>query len=173
LSNFDFLYDKKFIKNRKENLSYYFGNVINFDITWEYVFADLEASVKENSLILNKDNYYIVTHNVKEHCEFTKLFCENLQKICPKLETSAHLYISLTTSALGSGKHIDKAEVFYWQMIGKTKWIVDNGEYILNPGDVIYIPIGNYHKVISLTPRAGLSLGLDYLDFPVPPQLDY
>ena len=31
-------------------------------------------------------------------------------------------------------------DVYYWQCQGVTKWIVEDKEVVLNPGDLIYVP---------------------------------
>ena len=72
-------------------------------------------------------------------------------------------YISLSSESKTFGKHNDTVHTWFWQCVGKTKWTVwDDKEYtyILNPGDVIFVPSEMYHLPIPLTPRMGLSLGL-------------
>jgi mannose-6-phosphate isomerase-like protein (cupin superfamily) len=72
--------------------------------------------------------------------------------------TVAHIYVSTAKGNHGFGKHNDTEDVYFWQCQGSTKWITDLGEYTLEPGDVIYVPAGVNHEVISLTPRAGISM---------------
>jgi ribosomal protein L16 Arg81 hydroxylase len=70
-----------------------------------------------------------------------------------------------TGDAKGFGKHRDMTDVLFIQLIGRTKWVVedrDRGdllETILDPFDAIYVPHGIFHTVINETPvRAGASL---------------
>ena len=35
---------------------------------------------------------------------------------------------------------------------------IDKEEYILNVGDLIYIPTGFHHEVVPLSPRLGISM---------------
>lgn len=72
--------------------------------------------------------------------------------------TVAHIYVSTAKGNHGFGKHSDTEDVYFWQCQGSTKWITDHGEHILEPGDMIYIQASVNHEVISLTPRAGLSM---------------
>lgn len=68
--------------------------------------------------------------------------------------------ISFTNVEPSTGRHNDPVDVFYLQCIGKVTWVVgenDPKEYVLGPGDVIYVPSGVMHEVKSLTPRAALS----------------
>ena len=40
-----------------------------------------------------------------------------------------------------------------------TKWLILGKEYILNPGDLIYVPKGVEHTVLTfIAPRAGISM---------------
>lgn len=82
------------------------------------------------------------------------------------LKPSAHLYVSLCTKAKTSGWHWDDSDIVYWQAIGETKFeIEDDGReftYIMKPNQMVFVPRGMYHNTTPLTPRAGISLGLDY-----------
>ena len=60
------------------------------------------------------------------------------------------------------GKHKDGFDQFFWNCIGNTIWEFDNEDgtteqYILNPGDLMAIPVNTPHKVLSITPRAGMT----------------
>ena len=71
----------------------------------------------------------------------------------------AHLYFNIVTQAKTFGKHKDWMDVWFWQCQGVTKWIIeDKEEYILNAGDLIYIPTGFHHEVVPLSPRLGISM---------------
>ena len=68
--------------------------------------------------------------------------------------------ISFTNVEPSTGRHNDPVDVFYLQCLGKVTRTVgenDTKEYILRPGDAIYVPSGVMHEVKSLTPRAALS----------------
>ena len=57
------------------------------------------------------------------------------------------------------GKHHDWQNVWFWQCQGKTKWIIkEKEEYILSPGDLIYVPKNWTHEVIALSHRVGISM---------------
>lgn len=64
----------------------------------------------------------------------------------------------------GYGLHPDPSDNLHVQCLGSTSWQIAKTEnsdlknVILNPGDIIYIPDGVWHKVQSLTPRVGMSL---------------
>jgi hypothetical protein len=67
--------------------------------------------------------------------------------------------------ATGFGRHRDMTDVLFIQLIGRTKWVVEDRERgsiletILDPYDAIYVPHGIFHTVTNETPvRAGASL---------------
>ena len=70
----------------------------------------------------------------------------------------AHLYFNITTVGENFGNHKDNEDVYFWQCQGISKWIIEDKEYILEPGDLIIVPAGVYHNVKALTPRAGVSM---------------
>ena len=77
--------------------------------------------------------------------------------------THTQCYLSLSSKSTTFGKHNDTTDVWFWQCIGQTKWTVwdpDPITYILNPGDIIYVPVGMYHDPQPVTPRAGMSIGI-------------
>lgn len=162
---YEFLCDSNFIKAKCNNKHYYFGNVLLDVPSWDDVFLNLEKSLEENSFIRNMYGYGIVTHNGGTHIQKVKDFQTEIGKKEKHKNVTSHVYIALTKFFPSFDNHKDTSDVFFWQIIGKTKWIVtDNNvefEYILSPGDVIFVPKDMYHKVISLGPRVGISIGLD------------
>ena len=63
-------------------------------------------------------------------------------------------------------RHHDPCEQIHWNCVGSSLWkVYNNGEeyqYILEPGDVIFLPDGIEHLVESLTsPRAGIAYSID------------
>jgi mannose-6-phosphate isomerase-like protein (cupin superfamily) len=73
--------------------------------------------------------------------------------------------ISFTDSEKTTRKHSDQISVLYVQCIGSVKWQVWINEeifeeYVLNPGDAIFVPQKTYHEIISLTPRVGITFAI-------------
>jgi ribosomal protein L16 Arg81 hydroxylase len=63
-------------------------------------------------------------------------------------------------------KHSDPIDQFQWQSAGLSKWYVGKNlenEYVLYPGDIIFIPANVSHKIESLTPRFAFTYGVDNL----------
>jgi len=69
--------------------------------------------------------------------------------------------VSFTTKEPTTSKHNDPMDVIYAQFVGSVTWTIFDEDkfeiYVLNPGDIIYIPKSVMHEVTSLTPRAALS----------------
>ncbi len=120
-------------------------------LDWTEAFINFNNSVSQNKEI--KFNYpgFYVSHE-GHHIDKIKEVLKDLN--C----NIAHLYFNISTNAETFGKHKDTMDVYFWQCQGVTKWIVEDDEVILNPGDLIYIPKGVYHNVIPLTPRLGVSM---------------
>lgn len=75
---------------------------------------------------------------------------------------SAHLYFNITSQSQTLGKHDDPVDVWFWQVKGKSRWVIeDTQEYTLEKGDLIYIPKGTFHSVTPLGPRAGISMSYE------------
>jgi len=69
--------------------------------------------------------------------------------------------MNITAHGGSNGNHFDQDDVYFWQAQGRTRWQFDSGyEYLLEPGDLIFVPAGVYHNVIPLGPRIGISMSL-------------
>lgn len=163
MNNYNFLNDPAFLEARKNKKHFLFKNVNLILPTWGQIIDTLDASLRENLLVKITDNFGIVTHN-GEKIDSVNIFLKQLSKLDKLQSPSAHCYISLTSFSKSFGKHKDTADVWYWQAIGSVKWSVYDDtyyEYILEPNDVVYVPALMYHESVPLTPRVGISLGLD------------
>lgn len=69
--------------------------------------------------------------------------------------------VSFTDKEPTTGKHSDPIDVIYCQFVGSVRWDIfyESGtqSFILEPGDIIYVPKSIMHEVVSLSPRAALS----------------
>lgn len=112
-------------------------------------------------------DYGIVLHNIF-NIEEVEFILNEIKNNNPNYSYSAHAYVSLSKESKTFGKHKDGSDVWYWQCIGSTQWKIfefnETISYILEPGDIIYVPRGIFHDVIPLSPRVGISFGLDYLN---------
>ena len=66
------------------------------------------------------------------------------------------------TGRLELNKHADASDQFHVVCVGHEKWSIYVSDtkiktYILNPGDLIFVPAHMQHHVTSVTPRAGIT----------------
>jgi ribosomal protein L16 Arg81 hydroxylase len=69
------------------------------------------------------------------------------------------LYFSLV-SGNKSITHRDGYDVYILGVYGKTLYRVNDEDFIVEKGDLLYIPKNELHKAIGLTPRITLSYGI-------------
>lgn len=160
----NFLKNEDFISNRQNKKHYVFRNLNLETPSWSDILSHLNRNIVSNARMKVLDNLGFVYFDADCMPEVNKLLSEIRQltdKTC-----SAHCYISLLEISNTFGRHNDNADVFFWQVQGSTKWQVEQGiqvyEYTLLPNDIIYIPRFMVHEVTPLTPRAGISFGIDY-----------
>jgi hypothetical protein len=67
-----------------------------------------------------------------------------------------------------TSRHSDNCLIFYVQAVGSAKWciLVDDleKEFVLEPGDVIFVPDGLMHEIVPLMPRAALSFAVKFIN---------
>ena len=111
-----------------------------------------------------------------EYGFYNTFYADKLPQVQKSLEMldlkTAHLYVNITTDVGTFGIHKDDVDVNYWQVQGTTKWIIEKkDEYILEPGDLIYVPAGVNHSVVPFGPRVGVSMS-KFVDIPDPEFLE-
>lgn len=142
------------------NLEYYKSY---FDIlpSWDNVITALNYDIthRPNSVKVLKDLGF-VTHYGHE-VEIVENIRKQIHVMRPEEEIcTAHLYISLLTISETFGWHKDETDVFFVQAIGQTKWQIEGGlEFILSPGDMLFVAKNLMHNTIPLSPRVGISIG--------------
>ena len=157
--------NKSFLDCRVKGKHFYFSKQTLPVITWDDVIACFNLNAINKLEIRELGNYGIVLHNYTgiDHAD---TLLKYYSKLDPVVSSSAHVYISFLETSNTFGKHKDTSDVLFWQAIVSTHWVIeDNGSvfnYILKQNELIYVPRGMYHSVTPLTPRVGISLGLDY-----------
>ena len=141
----------------------FFGKLNYPLLTWDEVIFNLNKNIVCNEFTKILDNFGFVTHNaenIKKVYNINKIF----QELFPNNCVTAHLYACLTEISKTFGKHNDDVPVFFWQCIGITRWTVyEDKEYVydLMPGEMLYIPKEVYHNTEPITPRVGISFGIE------------
>jgi hypothetical protein len=156
-------------KSQKKH--FYKKNFLIDTPNWQYFIDNLDFSIKNNLSLQFFDNCGIVLHDLKNVKNVKDIKKNIIKSNDTKYNCSSHAYISFSSKSKTFGKHKDTSDVWFWQCIGETMWkIYDDSthEYILKSGDLIYIPHGMYHHTTPISPRVGISFGLDY-----PPPIEY
>lgn len=68
-----------------------------------------------------------------------------------------HVYCSLGNNAPSFGKHKDENDVLIVQAVGRMIYKIEDNQYILFPGDSLFISAGTYHEPHVTGPRITLS----------------
>lgn len=166
--DFSFLRDPAFVNQYQRGNCFVFRDTPMPTLQWTDIIAGIDEAVKTNTLSpVGKPHTYGMILRRAASISNVRLLMDEYQKIDPTLQVSAHCYVSLSSQSGTLGKHRSKSSVLFWQAIGYVSWTVDtlDGErtFMLKPNDMIYCPTLMYHDVKPLTPRAGISLGLDSL----------
>ena len=127
------------------------------DITWKDIIKKIEnefESTTHKFLISKEYAPSFVLHN--------RYFPGSIQRAYDKVKESEgidvmHIYTSLGGGSPTFGNHKDSDDVLIVQSVGRMVYVIENKEYLLNPGDGIVIPCGGYHSPLVIEPRITLS----------------
>lgn len=167
---FEFLKDKKFTYNLLTKQHFVLRGLKLDEISWQTILDILDQQLSKNPIPDSRylkcfENHSFVVFEGADQIPVVKNFLTAYNNLYPSCRSSAHIYISLKSDAKTYGRHNDDSDVLFWQIQGKSRWIVEQNEiqseYVLDRNDAIYIPKRIYHEVIPLGARAGISFGLD------------
>ena len=127
-------------------------NYNNNVLGWDIILNNFNESVKRNTLIKHNPIGFFVSHDAHDIPELKPVLKDLKCKV-------AHLYFNIDASSKTFGSHKDTMDVWFWNCQGRTKWIIeDKKQFILEPGDLIFVKKDIFHHAIPLTPRAGISM---------------
>ena len=149
--------------------------ILNYDDNDSRYCLDKVKNKKINQTMLKKHEVYDLWKKGKSFviplAEYQK---EELVKTCFNLEQyfgngCANVYMSPEGQSKSFPPHTDSTENFLLPCYGKTKWTIYKewrgkepktviAEYVLEPGDILYLPTFLYHKAESITPRISVSV---------------
>jgi cupin superfamily acireductone dioxygenase involved in methionine salvage len=151
----------------KDNKVCYIKNFVSLEKKYDFnlislLLEEYDFKVGYKSNIGNlKDIFQI--HKVSNSLKEFKTFFDFLSKLF-KYERDSRdevdLFFSLV-SQIGNS-HIDIEDVFILGLYGKTIYRIfdiENKDYEINKGDLIFIPNNTKHKVIGINPRIIASIG--------------
>lgn len=146
----------------------YKKNLIAFEKTFD--FNELANLADRNGLQSeftsdNVNQKYVLESPIKIRGVETDIFFNQLYIYLnkryneKKIKSNIFLFFSFT----GGGKslsHRDDEDVVIIGLYGKTMYIIEGKEYLIEKGDLIMIPKGTIHRAIGLSPRIILSFGV-------------
>lgn len=159
-----------FVKNKYFDEDYSWSNFI-YSINDAYDLTGPNNKIERSKEIIGKINFWqkltMTLDNINE---------KNFPGIENKVEKLTNLHhgikpssrcigyfgaVSFTDKEPTTGRHSDPIDVIYSQFIGSATWSIYSDEgvenFILNPGDIIYVPKSVEHEVTSISPRAAIS----------------
>jgi hypothetical protein len=156
-----------------------FKNVVNPVPNWHEFITHKEYTKQNKPHLFRQDApmlSIVFGDPYDEECHLSKMkslrpFVSDLKKVFSNnLMADAAFVISESNfGTSGLGRHPDPGKQIHLNCVGISEWTVwkpNNGvlynKYILEPGDVIYLPIWWEHSVVSLTEkRAGIAYTAD------------
>jgi|CryBogDrversion2_4_1035264.scaffolds.fasta_scaffold03564_2 uncharacterized protein (TIGR02466 family) len=137
----------------------------SFVPTWSDAIENINKC-KHNSRYL--DNLAIITNNAST-MPFSNVIIDIMKTVSDNV--TAHCYISLLETSRTFGKHCDNSDVLFLMCEGLLEfsvWDPSEIKYTMERGDILFIPRGMWHLTKPLSPRFGISYGIDYPDLPHP-----
>jgi mannose-6-phosphate isomerase-like protein (cupin superfamily) len=147
-----------------------FRNVFPKVPSWESFTTHLASAVKEPNTVRTFHEHYHVVEVYEHNLESVVATYEGYDEVYTALNDANSLGIMrrpvmLLATVIGTPelqRHRDPCDQMHWACVGVESWKVWVSEdkvleFILNPGDVIFIPVGLYHQVNSVTPSAGIT----------------
>lgn len=147
-----------------------FANIIYSESTEESKIKELGDYDKalggklHGNIIIKQDLYlYVLTTSIPEKCfEVINKFKEH--NIALSL---SNYYVNLSNNISNIPSHNDPLDNFYWQCQGTVEWVANGGQtYMIEPGDLVYIPAKTNHGVNFLNnPRGAVGFATDLSDY--------
>lgn len=177
------------MQNYQSGTPFIFTKKVSFDVTWDEILSLVNNDINDE-ISTNQDYYGGAGFRITRADRLNKvsLVVDEIETIFKKSKNDRktrpsfihQIYVNYTThpdlnSAL---PHSDNENVFFWQVQGRCLWTIYaesfktaeelteediSHTFELNPGDLIYCPKYRKHKVTTLQPRAGISLGFNNL----------
>jgi quercetin dioxygenase-like cupin family protein len=67
-----------------------------------------------------------------------------------------------------TSRHSDNCFILYVQAVGSVRWSIwidgIENQFVLEPGDIIFVPKGKEHEILALSPRAALSFAVKFIE---------
>lgn len=144
------------------------GAVQDLNVTWDDIIANANLCDEISDPIIFMKGTFILHKTLSIKLDgIARPIRNELRTVYPGYtEYTSHIYSSIVPNAETFGRHKDRADVFFLGLKGITMFEVWGKndvvfEYKIEPGDVIFVPWGMYHNTQALTPRSGISFGIE------------
>jgi len=127
------------------------------DITWKDIIKKIENEFQNCSL-----KFLVSREHAPSFVLHNRYLPGSIQRAYDKVKEfegidEMHIYTSLGGGSPTFGKHKDDVDVLIIQSVGRMAYVIEDKEYLLNPGDGLVIPCGVYHSPLVIEPRITLS----------------
>lgn len=116
---------------------------------------DLNLGAKVIGSVMIKENFYfyITTHR---HIGKSQQIIDDFKEAFSFDLGISTIYINLSNKISNIPQHTDMLHNFYWQCQGTVEWLFKDQTYLIEPGDLVYIPASSLHGVNFSVPRAAV-----------------
>lgn len=158
------------ISAKKNNRIHLFKNILAETPEWSNFIDHLDYQYKNTNVfytpndkdrehfingVLFKNPFYLnITYPTIEFYPQIDLFFKKFNFL-PNNGKPLSAYVNFAAEP-PSSMHSDRYDHFYWQCIGKTRWVSEEFDEIVSSGDVLYVPGKLEHQVFTFEPRAAL-----------------
>ena len=124
-----------------------------------------DGHIKGNITSKEPFYYYMPSHGYLG--EARKNISSALSDIFKVEGDMAGVFVTLSSNIINVRPHSDPMDTFYWQCIGSTEWIGNGESYIVNKGDLVFIPGFSQHAVNFFMPRTAITFTWDLAQSPI------
>lgn len=111
--------------------------------------------------------FNLVAPKTSNHYKYKDYYVKKISEIYQGELTDLNAVVSVADWDKSSTRHRDNADVLNLQCLGKTRWLTSETyeseptEFILEPGDIMFVPKELWHEVSAIGPRANLIFGFE------------
>ena len=120
---------------------------------------DLNLGGKVVGNVLIKQNFYLYIAPHRHIGNSLKILKEF--SLINSLFSITTIYIKLSSNIDNVPSHTDRLDNFYWQCQGSVEWKANGNTYVIEPGDLVFIPAKTHHAVNFSGPRAAIGFSVD------------
>jgi mannose-6-phosphate isomerase-like protein (cupin superfamily) len=147
--------------------SFFLKNFVSFEETIDFNF--LSKLINRNHIVSNITSNWFQSYilnsvfkieKVEQDFAFKEIFgFLNNRYNKQKYFSDMHIFFSMVSGGT-STTHRDDCDVFIIGVYGKTFYNIEEEEFTVEKGDLLFIPKNKLHRAIGISPRIILSFGV-------------